>query len=223
MTREALPAATVILLRDGVHGLETLLLRRHRNIAFGGGAWVFPGGRVDDADLVDDDEEASARRAAVRECIEEAGLTVSTDDLVPYSHWTPPEEAPKRFATWFFAVAAPTTGPAVTVDGGEIVEHDWVRPDEALARAAAGEVELMPPTWVTLHELSGVPDVASALRSAASRDVPRYQTQFVPVEGGLVSLWHGDAGYGSGDLEAEGGRHRLWMTGTDWRFERSHT
>ena len=221
MTAEALPAATVILVRDGEQGLETLLLRRHRNIAFGGGAWVFPGGRVDDADLVDGDEEASARKAAVRECIEEAGLTVSTGDLVPYSHWTPPPEAPKRFATWFFVVAAPAAGPAVTVDGGEIVEHEWVRPVDALAKAAAGEVELMPPTWVTLHELSAAADVASALRIAADRDVPRYQTRFVPVEGGLVSLWHGDAGYGSGELDAPGGRHRLWMLGTDWRFERT--
>ena len=217
---EALAAATVILLRDGGRGLETLLLRRHRNIEFGGGAWVFPGGRVDDGDLVGGDEEASARRAAARECAEEAGLSVSAEDLVPFSHWTPPPQAPKRFATWFFAVAVPMAGPAVTVDGGEIVEHDWVRPDEALARAAAGEVELMPPTWVTLHELSTAPDVTAALRRAAERPVPRYQTEFVSVEGGMVSLWHGDAGYGTGDLDATGGRHRLWMVGTDWRFER---
>ena len=39
-------AATVVLLRDGAGGLETLLLRRNSRIAFGG-MWVFPGGRVD--------------------------------------------------------------------------------------------------------------------------------------------------------------------------------
>jgi len=39
----ALPAATVIVLRDGVDGPETLMLRKNSKIAFGG-MWVFPGG-----------------------------------------------------------------------------------------------------------------------------------------------------------------------------------
>jgi 8-oxo-dGTP pyrophosphatase MutT (NUDIX family) len=44
------PAATTILLRDGVDGPEVLLMRRHRSSGFVPGAWVFPGGRVDPAD-----------------------------------------------------------------------------------------------------------------------------------------------------------------------------
>ena len=44
-------AATVILLRDRTEGpYEVFLMRRHRNQAFMGGAHVFPGGRLDDAD-----------------------------------------------------------------------------------------------------------------------------------------------------------------------------
>ena len=42
-------AATVVLLRDGSDGLETLMLRKNSKIAFGG-MWVFPGGRVDPGD-----------------------------------------------------------------------------------------------------------------------------------------------------------------------------
>jgi len=45
----ARPAATVVLLRDGAAGLEVYLQRRHAAMTFGG-AWVFPGGRIDDAD-----------------------------------------------------------------------------------------------------------------------------------------------------------------------------
>ena len=48
---DAVPAATVILLRDGEDGLETLMLRRNSKLAFAGGHWVFPGGRVDADDL----------------------------------------------------------------------------------------------------------------------------------------------------------------------------
>lgn len=44
------PAATVALLRPGNRGMEVLLLRRNRRARFIPGAYVFPGGRVDDSD-----------------------------------------------------------------------------------------------------------------------------------------------------------------------------
>lgn len=43
-------AATVVLLRDGVRGLETYLLRRQSTMKFAPGVYVFPGGRVDPDD-----------------------------------------------------------------------------------------------------------------------------------------------------------------------------
>ena len=43
-------AATVVLLRDGGEGLEVYLQRRPVAMGFAGGLWVFPGGRVDEAD-----------------------------------------------------------------------------------------------------------------------------------------------------------------------------
>jgi 8-oxo-dGTP pyrophosphatase MutT (NUDIX family) len=88
------PAATVMLVRDAPGGLEVFMLRRTTNAAFAGGAFVFPGGRVDDADSAKalephceglDDRTASRTLgvergglaywvAAVRECFEEAGV-----------------------------------------------------------------------------------------------------------------------------------------------------
>ncbi|RMH13022.1 MAG: NUDIX hydrolase [Gemmatimonadetes bacterium] len=44
------PAATIVLLRDGASGPEALLLRRVRSSGFVPGAYVFPGGRVDESD-----------------------------------------------------------------------------------------------------------------------------------------------------------------------------
>ena len=79
------------------------MLRRSSRLAFAGGMWVFPGGRVDDADragLADDDELGAARRAATREAQEESGLVVASQVLIPYSHWMPPAITPKRFSTW---------------------------------------------------------------------------------------------------------------------------
>ena len=80
-----IPAATLIILRDGVDGgaPELLMLERARAMAFAGGALVFPGGRIDPGDhalaqLVTPDhpDEGAARIAAVRETIEEAGLPI---------------------------------------------------------------------------------------------------------------------------------------------------
>jgi 8-oxo-dGTP pyrophosphatase MutT (NUDIX family) len=212
-----LPAATVVLVRDSRNGLETLMLRRNSRIAFGG-MWVFPGGRVDAADREGVDELSGARRAAVRESLEEAGLVVDERSLVPFSHWTPPPIAPKRFATWFFIARAPHS--AVSIDGGEIHEHAWMRPAQALQRRDAGEIEVAPPTFVTLYELERCSGVDAALEIARTREPERFATVLSRVEGGVVAMWHGDAGYDAGVAERSGPRHRLWMLDDGWRYER---
>ena len=104
----AMPAATVVLLRDMPDGVETLMLRRDTELAFAGGAWVFPGGRIDPEDypegVLSEDPDAvfeAARNAAARESMEEAGLTVDPEGLVWFAHWTPPtgSATQRRFAT----------------------------------------------------------------------------------------------------------------------------
>ncbi len=215
-----IPAATVVLVRDGDSGLETLLLRRNSALAFGG-MWVFPGGRIDPADRhgsPDTDALQAARRAAIREAREEAGLTIAEDALVPLSHWTPPAVAPKRFLTWFFV--APATSDAVTIDRGEIHEHLWLPPADALARRDALEIELAPPTWVTLAWLRAHPNVAAAVAAAAAQAPERFETRIAMSPDGPVALWHGDAGYDACDVACAGPRHRLCMRASGWRYER---
>ena len=115
----AIPAATVVLVRDTDGGPEVLMLKKSSKIAFGG-MWVFPGGRIDDEDYpADRDLETAARTAASREAQEEAGVRARPDDFVWFAHWTPPASTPRRYATWFFAAHAQAVG-TVEVDGGEI-------------------------------------------------------------------------------------------------------
>jgi 8-oxo-dGTP pyrophosphatase MutT (NUDIX family) len=217
----AIPAATVILLRDRTSGLETLMVRRVSSVHFGG-MWVFPGGRIDPDDYPAADTGdvlTAARRAAAREAAEEAGLVVDDTGLVPFSHWTPPALTPKRFSTWFFVAAAPAG--SVTVDGGEIHDHAWVLPAEALRRRDLGEVELAPPTWVTLHRLAEYSDVATAIADSQSRAPEIFATRLARVENGMVALYSGDAGYEDAAADRPGARHRLWMLDSGWRYERS--
>jgi len=224
-TDPAIPAATVVLVRDGAAGLETLMLKRDSRLAFAGGAWVFPGGRIDAEDFPDgvrsDDPDVmleAARTAAVREALEEAGLAVDRDSLVWFAHWTPAHASPRRFATWFFMARAPEG--TVVIDDGEIREHEWIHPRAAVARRDAGEVELVPPTYVTLHDLADYDSVASAIAALDTGTPPFFVTRIARVEGGLVSLWQGDAGYDSLDPDTPGPRNRLLMLDTGWVLER---
>lgn len=220
----AIPAATVVLLRDAADGVETLMLRRDSKLAFAGGAWVFPGGRIDPEDYpggsVSDDDEAvlaAARNAAAREAMEEAGLVIDPATLVWFAHWTPGAIAPRRFATWFFVGVAPEG--RVVVDDGEIREHQWIRPADALARREIGEIELIPPTWVTLHALAGASSTADVCAAARDRDPQIYFTHIARVDGGIASIWQGDAAYDDLDTEKPGPRNRLLMLDTGWRLE----
>lgn len=75
-----IPAATLVIFREGIGAPELLLVERARAMAFAGGALVFPGGRIDPGDralaltLGGDPDDIAARVAAIRETIEEAGL-----------------------------------------------------------------------------------------------------------------------------------------------------
>lgn len=214
-----IPAATVMLLRDGDDGLETIMLRRNSKIAFGG-MWVFPGGRIDDTDGDPDDElEARARIAAAREAVEEASLEVDPASLVWVSHWTPPPVEIKRFSTWFYAARAPETD--VTIDDGEIKEHRWIRPADALEQHREREIELVPPTFVTLHYLARHPSVDEALHALGEEGPRSYVTQMVRTDEGMAAMWQGDAGYEARDPAAQGPRHRLTMTREGFHFDDS--
>jgi 8-oxo-dGTP pyrophosphatase MutT (NUDIX family) len=219
---EAALAATVVLLRDGDNGLEVLLGRRSSKLKFHGGAWVFPGGRVEPEDYAGDvaDVAAAARRAAVREAKEEAGVDVDPDALVHLSNWTTPDGAPKRFATWFFV--GPVAGGDAVADGAETETLQWFTPAEALAAQEAGEIELAPPQHVTLLDLREYADVERAMAAIDAADAIDYLPRFyhAPTVGALC-IYVGDVAYDDFSLlDAEGPRHRLHLGDAGWIYVR---
>lgn len=207
------PAATVVLLRDGKNGIEALLVQRNAAVQHMGGMWVFPGGKVDKVDCTSDqDEYQAAVNAAIRETHEEAGLKITAEQLAYLSHWTTPEGAKKRFATWFF-VAILSDGQQVKVDGGEIAGHRWVKPSVALAESADSEhpLRLMPPSFVSLFDIADCQSCAQARQKVGDREAIIYAPRIAFVEDGICFLYAGDAGYHDSSLDAKGGRHRLYM------------
>ncbi len=85
----ALPAASVLLLRDGPPGLQVLMMRRALTMKFAPGAFVFPGGKVDNQDHKYgfwnqflsgcDSNDLSFKIAVLRELYEEVGVLYNED------------------------------------------------------------------------------------------------------------------------------------------------
>lgn len=186
------PAATAVVARDRPgSGFDVLMLRRNDNVAFMGGAYVFPGGRVDDDDRDasrGDEREVRGRRftdlspsdewayrtAAAREMQEEASVQIDPADLVPMAHWVTPEVETRRYDTRFFAIRMPE-GQQARHDGDETTALAWLTPDEAIAKCRASEIMLPPPTWITLKRMSGFSRVAELLTWAAAVPIVRVQ------------------------------------------------
>lgn len=264
------PAATLALLRDGERALEVLMMRRTHLAEFASGAYVFPGGAVDDSDrdpasaaLARGIDDAQASRvlgiphgglaywiAAIRECCEEAGmllaydgtgrivpiegdarraefarqrralnqgqlsladllredrLTLASDTLVYLSHWITQAGRPRRFDTRFFVARAPARQQSEH-DGAELLHHVWLTPEDALARHARGEVNLLYPTFKTLQTLVRFQTVDAALDYARSdRPMPSMVPRMAMSRTGPTTLFWGDYAYAEvGKLDVDG-------------------
>lgn len=135
-------AASVLLLRDGAAGLEVLLMRRHANSSVLGGAYVFPGGKLERSDsdramqerldapaaalhatlgeaALSVDFAAGLFVAALREAFEESGVLLATQAGQPLS-----ADAQHR------ATAAVRAG---TPLAALLAGHDWRLDTHALA------------------------------------------------------------------------------------------
>jgi 8-oxo-dGTP pyrophosphatase MutT (NUDIX family) len=171
----------VIAARQGVDGVEVLVLKRGSEHRFLPGYVAFPGGAVEPQDegLASRwfGSPAEARRAcAVRELVEEAGLALTgpglvqligderglsavhaspplADALREISHWVAPEEVPVRFDAHFFAVEAPL-GLEPRPDGAEAEKAWWARPAHVLRDFAEGRCDLYWPTLKTMEALA---------------------------------------------------------------------
>lgn len=126
------------------------------------------------ADTTSDDWEAD-RHALLDRSLSLAGLlgrrqlVLRADLLRPWSRWITPIVEPRRYDTRFFAAALPA-GQRTRDVGGEAADVIWLTPGAALAAGKRKEIELWPPTAVTLAELAACGDMATAL--AGQREVP---------------------------------------------------
>ena len=263
------PAATVMLIDDRPD-LHVLLVHRTAKVVFAPDSWVFPGGRVDPEDHVEDFDrlfrglsDAEASRilevdrgglawwlAACRETLEESGLLLAADgvdnesidtgsntaeelrrlldadetlfaDLLlergitldatlveEVARFVTPLGPPRRFDARFFVAQAPT-GQEASHDYGEIVNTEWVRPEDALARWSAGEMEMMSPTTRMVACLARHQSVEEVM-ALAHRRLEYKRVRVADPYGSYEVLLPGEPGYEEAELEVESGWVRLW-------------
>jgi 8-oxo-dGTP pyrophosphatase MutT (NUDIX family) len=185
---EARQAASLILLRDSDAGPEVLLVERNPEQRFMGGAWVFPGGALQE-------EDSDHAAAAARELEEETGIRLPDQAAtVPFSRWITPAQVKIRFDTWFFAAEA-HSGAEAACDGSECVDARWLRPADALAAYERDELTLVFPTIKHLEQLAEFRSVAAALEAARARTVEPVEPRVIVRDGAAEVLLPGDPGY----------------------------
>lgn len=204
------PSSTVLLVRDG-DPWELLMVQRPGGADFAPGAFVFPGGAVQEDDRSFPDE---LRAAAVREVFEEAGVLLAPgarepdrkwverlmqrgssfgealsraglepdfDALVLFARWVTPALLRRRFDARFYLARMPT-GQSVRPQEGEVVDWLWVSPGRALTDP---RLNLVYATRAVLESVAGAPDLATLFAQArASGDVHAVEPRLVQTEAG---------------------------------------
>ncbi len=92
--------------------------------------------------------------------IRDEDLILSTSELIYHSRWITPRVFPIRYDAHFFVTLVPED---VTVkhDGYELVEHEWITPENALEKYRAGKMKMVLPTVESLRSVSGLSSIDS--------------------------------------------------------------
>lgn len=128
--------------------------------------------------FVDDGHPALAERNAIHDgtaellalCAEH-GLTPAIDELAWVAHWITPIGEQRRFDTRFYLAPAPD-GQDHSHDDEETIDSLWVAPADALRRAEAGELMMMPPTVKNLQFLASFDTVDAVMDAAKALPSP---------------------------------------------------
>ena len=200
------------------------MLRRDTELAFAGGAWVFPGGRIDPEDYPGGVLSTTptrvfeaARHAAVREAMEEAGLVVDPDGLVWFAHWTPPtvrarSGGSRPGSSWPVrprARSPSTTARSATTSGSG-------RPTRCAGATPARSSSSRPPGSRCTRSASTGPvdDLLAGWRPRSRTSTSRTSGR---VDGVMVSMWAGRRRLRRRRPSKPGPRHRLLMGDDGWR------
>ena len=139
-------------------------------------------------DTTADDWEADrialeSRELSMTEFLTRRGLVLRTDLLGVWDAWLTPVFEPKRYRTWFFVASLPL-GQVTRDVSTESSSVAWIPARVAADQADAGELALMPPTYLTSMEVGSLGTPDEVLSVAASRTVEMFTPSVEPLGSG---------------------------------------
>jgi 8-oxo-dGTP pyrophosphatase MutT (NUDIX family) len=137
------------------------------------------------ADTTGDDWEADrvaleSRELPLTDFLNRRGLVLRTDLLGVWDAWTTPIFEPRRYRTWFFVASLPV-GQVTRDVSSESSSVTWLPARVAVDQADAGELALMPPTYLTSMEVGAFASPDEVLDVAASRSVEMFTPSVEPL------------------------------------------
>ncbi|WP_183098837.1 NUDIX hydrolase [Nocardioides pelophilus] len=129
-----------------------------------------------------------SRALSMTDFLTRRGLVLRTDLLGTWSGWLTPVFEPKRYRTWFFVALLPEGQRTrdVSTESSEVV---WMSADGAAAAADAGELAMLPPTYLTCLEVGTHATVEAVVAPADGRTVDMFTPAVEPLgEGWTLSM-----------------------------------
>jgi 8-oxo-dGTP pyrophosphatase MutT (NUDIX family) len=110
------------------------------------------------------------RRLAFADFLAARELVLRTELLATWAHWITPEFEPRRYDTRFFVAALPE-GQVTRDVSGEADTVAWMTAADAVTGVDSGAMLMLPPTYVTLRELSAFSSVDDVMSAAVARRI----------------------------------------------------
>jgi len=135
------------------------------------------------SDTTGDDWEADrvaleSRQLSMTDFLVRRGLVLRSDLLGPWSGWLTPVFEPRRYRTWFFLAALPQ-GQVTRDVSSEAASVTWIPAAGAVEAVEAGELVMMPPTYLTCLDVAQHATTADACEDAAGRTVEMFTPSVV--------------------------------------------
>lgn len=140
------------------------------------------------ADWEADREALESRQLSMTDFLNRRGLVLRTDLLGTWAGWLTPVFEPKRYRTWFFVALLPEGQRTrdVSTESSEVV---WLPAAAAADQADAGELAMLPPTYLTCLEIGEHGSVEAVFAAAHGRTVEMFMPTVEPLgEGWTLSM-----------------------------------
>lgn len=161
-----------------------------------------------DVDVTAMRDQVTADESLFADLLLERGIVLDATKVEEVARFVTPLGSPRRFDARFFVALAPDNQEPQH-DDGEIVDWEWIRPQDALDRFEIGRFTMMSPTVRMVSCLARYRS-AEAVMATAHRRLTYQRVRVNDPTGTYRVLLPGEPGYETGDLEIESGWVRLW-------------